>query len=651
MKSSSNFIPQNINDVSSFSNFDKIVQREFNMEIFINFEDKCFEGSTEILFEVLDSTEKKVILDTKKLDIQCIYLVDKLCKYKNQELKFKLHTDHPSINSLGAPLEVYLPELIEKKFTLMIFFRTLGGDGIQFLEKEQTLTKNKPYVYTQGEFILTRTTFPCQDTPSSKVIFKNVDIICEEGIDVVFGGQLVSKQVLPSYKLKRKNKFYNNCLKYSFTQKHLICTYLWAIIAGEIGFKKITDNYGIYAEKPFLDKAAQEFPDCEKYIKIGEQYLDYPYVWGDYNILILPNIFLFGGKENPNLTCLSPGLVLGDKSYTSTVIHEIMHSWTGNLVSPKDWNNFWMNEGFTQFLSRKVVQIYYGREQSLLQSEYGYNEMIYAIDSFEKDHLYTALFPDFKDEDPDDAFSYVPYEKGFNLLHHLETILGEDNFRDILRAYIKKYAFKSVEFEDFKNVLEQIVKEKGIEDKLNRNNKKFDWNYWVYKPGHLDKEAIGIDFETNESKKAKLLYKNIFNSTNFSNDELNNAKILYDSLDYFAKIIFLNCFLKSVNTLSNNSFSILKKIIDLNNGDKHPEVGYIFYQIAFIMKDEDSTKSVERFLQIQRRMKIIRPVYVELYKFKKNLCLEILNRNKHLYFAVPVRLMFIDFEKIDKELI
>lgn len=75
-------------------------------------------------------------------------------------------------------------------------------------------------------------------------------------------------------------------------------------------------------------------------------------MWGVYKIVILPPSFPFGGMENPYLTFASPSIIVGDQSEVSVAIHEIAHSWTGNLVTCKNWTNLWLNEGFTVFLER-----------------------------------------------------------------------------------------------------------------------------------------------------------------------------------------------------------------------------------------------------------------------------------------------------------
>lgn len=72
-----------------------------------------------------------------------------------------------------------------------------------------------------------------------------------------------------------------------------------------------------------------------------------PYMWGQYDMLVLPPSFPYGGMENPCMTFLTPSLLTGDRSATAVVAHEISHSWTGNWVSNATWEHFWLNEGWT----------------------------------------------------------------------------------------------------------------------------------------------------------------------------------------------------------------------------------------------------------------------------------------------------------------
>ena len=103
-----------------------------------------------------------------------------------------------------------------------------------------------------------------------------------------------------------------------------------------------------------MDKALLEFVDLEDMLDGAIAYLG-EYIWGHYTILILPPSFPFGGMENPLLTFVSPTIIVGDKSQVDVGTHEIVHSWSGNLVTNSNWENFWLNEGFTVFSERKVT--------------------------------------------------------------------------------------------------------------------------------------------------------------------------------------------------------------------------------------------------------------------------------------------------------
>ena len=87
-----------------------------------------------------------------------------------------------------------------------------------------------------------------------------------------------------------------------------------------------------------------------------------PYRWGRYDILVLPPSFPFGGMENPRLTFATPTILAGDRSLVSLIAHELAHSWSGNLVTNATWRDFWLNEGFTTYLERRIIEDLYGRE-------------------------------------------------------------------------------------------------------------------------------------------------------------------------------------------------------------------------------------------------------------------------------------------------
>lgn len=78
----------------------------------------------------------------------------------------------------------------------------------------------------------------------------------------------------------------------------------------------------------------------------------------------MPPSFPFGGMENPCLTFVTPCLLAGDRSLADVIIHEISHSWFGNLVTNANWGEFWLNEGFTMYAQRRISTVLFGERRS-----------------------------------------------------------------------------------------------------------------------------------------------------------------------------------------------------------------------------------------------------------------------------------------------
>jgi len=111
----------------------------------------------------------------------------------------------------------------------------------------------------------------------------------------------------------------------------------------------------VLAEPGMIEKAKAELEDLPDAMNKANSFLP-KYAWGAYKIIILPPSFPVGGMENPLLTFASPSIIVGDKSSVNVANHELAHSWTGNLVTNINWNNFWLNEGFTVFLERRITK-------------------------------------------------------------------------------------------------------------------------------------------------------------------------------------------------------------------------------------------------------------------------------------------------------
>ena len=154
-----------------------------------------------------------------------------------------------------------------------------------------------------------------------------------------------------------------------------IPSYLVAIAAGNIAFKAMGPRTGVWAEPSVVERAAWEFADTERMMEVAEG-LYGPYQWGRYDIIILPPSFPFGGMENPRLTFATPTVLAGDRSLTALVAHELAHSWSGNLVTNATWSDFWLNEGFTVYFERRIMEAVYGKKRAEMEAVLGRQDLM-----------------------------------------------------------------------------------------------------------------------------------------------------------------------------------------------------------------------------------------------------------------------------------
>jgi aminopeptidase N len=226
-----------------------------------------------------------------------------------------------------------------------------------------------------------------------------------------------------------------------------------------------------------LNKAVYEFADMGKMVTTAEK-LYGKYLWGRYDVLVLPPSFPFGGMENPMLTFATPTVIAGDRSLVSLIAHELAHSWSGNLVTNANWNDFWLNEGFTNYFERRILEQLYGKDAREMQEVLAYADLNETINELGKNSPDTRLKVDFTDRDPDDGVSAIPYEKGYFFLKTIENAIGREKFDAFINHYFSTHAFTSITTDQFLDILNsEVIKDDEV------LKKKINSYAWVYQPG------------------------------------------------------------------------------------------------------------------------------------------------------------------------
>ena len=618
-------------DVNTYSNFDEIVQKFVELDVSIDFDKQQMFGTVQAQYEILNPSLNRIILDLHGPDISSINLITE--ELDEIPLEYSIYNKNEDKDALGTPLIILLDSLKkenqseydkifqDKSLTISIAFNTNEKcNGIQYLTKEQTHSKQYPFMFTQCEAILCRTLFPCQDTPSVKAKYK-VKTSISSPLTFLFGGIT-------------KSHYYDSSTKKKimcFEQNIPIPSYLVAFVAGDLEFAKISKRCGVWAERGLAAKAANEFVDAEKYIEIAENYLNHPYEWKTYNILVLPFSFPFGGMENPNLTFVTPALLAGDRSMSNVIGHEISHSWTGNLVTNKNWANFWVNEGFTKFMERKLDKALLGEEMAKLESIVGNNSLISAIKMVGEDSSFSSLSPDFRGIDPDDGFSTIPYEKGYQFLVYLEEKVGEDIFKEIMSKYIDTFKYKSVDWTDFKKIYEDYVGDKFNKRKARQILNGIDWDKWVKEKGF---PTYKMEFKSKYTDEVEDLIQQFLNGKENPKEALKIFRNWHTNV----KLTFLDEIKKNIQNFNEDLILKIKKELNLVE-EYNDDVKAIWYEITLDKELNDEIENIKNFLLTHGRLKYLKPLYYGWIKLDLESARAFFDENKYLYHPIARRLI------------
>ncbi|KAF2329590.1 hydrolase/aminopeptidase [Flavobacterium ginsenosidimutans] len=440
-----------VTDEHSYSKPELAVVKHLDLDIKVDFETQTISGKASWLIDNI-SKGNEIIFDENTLNITKVTLGD-----DEKETIFELGKD---TEFHGKPLHI----TIEPNTTKVNIYYNTTKDAValQWLKPEQTADKKKPFLFSQGESVWSRTWIPCQDSPGIRFTY-NAKVTVPKDLLAVMSA------VNPQKK--------NDTGVYTFKQDKAIPSYLMAIAVGDIEFQAIDNRTGVYAEPSMLKKSAWEFAELGKMVVAAEK-LYGPYRWGRYDVLVLPPSFPYGGMENPNLTFLTPGVIAGDRSLTSLLAHELGHSWSGNLVTNATWDDIWLNEGFTTYVEHRIGEAIFGKKEFEMQNVITNKELVDNVAEYGNTSPDTRLKVSLTGRNPDDGISMIPYVKGYAFLRVIENAVGREKFDPFIKNYFDSHAFKSITTEDFVKYLnENLIKgDKTLADKIKLDD-------WIYKPG------------------------------------------------------------------------------------------------------------------------------------------------------------------------
>ena len=432
---------KDINDVHSYAQFDQAYTTHLFLDLVADFDKKTLTGVA--AHTIQNNNASEIVFDIKDLNIDKIITND-----EGKEVKFEIGAED---KILGKPLTV---QITPKTTRVEIYYSTNPtSEAVQWLSPQQTADKTDPFLFTQGEAILTRSWIPIQDSPGNKITY-SARFKVADSLTAVMSAKTTS----------HKNG------EFEFEMNQPIPCYLIALAIGKLEYKSLGARSGVYAEPSMMEACYNEFSDLEKMIDAAEG-LYGPYAWEQYDVIVLPPSFPFGGMENPRLTFATPTIIAGDKSLTSLIAHELAHSWSGNLATNATWDDFWLNEGFTVYFEGRIIEELYGKDYADMLSILSYNGLLAELEDLPAQD--TRLKLDLEGRSPDDGMSAIAYDKGCFMLMMIEENIGREKFDQFLNSYFDHFKFKNLNTEEFLAYINEKLPEV----------KKLNLEEWIYKPG------------------------------------------------------------------------------------------------------------------------------------------------------------------------
>lgn len=383
-----------------------------NGQVTINSKERTVAGSVTYCFTISKP------IDTLKIDAQNM-------SFSN----LKMNEKTVAYLNTGKQLQIIFP------------FRK-GKNELRFeysAKPKQTLYFVDDQIWTQGQGKYTSHWFPSFDDVNEKVKF-NLGIAYDSNFQVVSNGSL-------------KQKIENNGLTYwQYRMEKPMSSYLLMLAIGKFAKNVQKSKSGIPLEMYYQPEDIKKFEPTYRYSKqifdFLEKETEVKYPWKIYKQVPVRD-FLYAGMENTSATLFNTRYVVDsigfeDRSYTNVNAHELAHHWFGNLITAESGKHHWLQEGFATYYALLAEKEIYGED-------YFYSKLYESAQQL-KFASRTDTIPVLNAK----ASSLTFYQKGAWALHVLQEGIGDAAFKKAVKSYLKKYAYQTVNTQDFFNEIRKV---------------------------------------------------------------------------------------------------------------------------------------------------------------------------------------------------
>ena len=308
-------------------------------------------------------------------------------------------------------------------------------------------------------------------------------------------------------------------------------------------------------------------------------------------------------------------------------------------MSNASWEHFWLNEGWTTYLERRIQAVIHGEPHRDFSAIIGWKALEDSVAQFGDTHEFTKLIVDLKGKDPDDAFSSIPYEKGYTFLSYLEAYVGREKWNTFIPHYFTIFARTSLDSYDFKTCLLAFFES---DPTVSGALAKVDWDSWFYMPGLPPKP----NFDTSL---VDVCYSLAQKWRNFESEKFQPKPEDIDEWSANQVVIFLERVLDFSPPLSSQQSQIMGSSYGFGKR-QNVEIVARYFQIGLKAKNETVYQPTADLLGRVGRMKFVRPLYKNLNLADRTLAVDVFEKNKNFYHPICRNLVEKDlFGKGDKQ--
>ncbi len=293
---------------------------------------------------------------------------------------------------------------------------------------------------------------PLNEHPSDKATW-TISVTVPSSLQVVANGELVD--VIEN----------NGETTYVWDHRFPMATYLVALGIGQFDETESVTSSGVpirnYFESPVGQGVRDSFSGQGEMVEFFEGLFG-PYPFETYGALVVESATgAFAALETQSLSTfpVSPSAI----SYQeSIVVHEVVHQWFGNSVTPKSWDDIWLNEGFATYFEWVWTSTTLGLDDTddLAAENYalisGSEFLSRGIPESQIGSVIDDNFPPPGIPPANDLFNQSVYLRGALVLHALRAEIGDDDFFEAVAEYASRFAYSSADTDDFVSLVEEI---------------------------------------------------------------------------------------------------------------------------------------------------------------------------------------------------